>query len=172
MVSLARSAPAAALCAAGPLSRPAPAPPARFLAPSLRRRAAVAARSVGGDAVGSWLDLAGFVAASSQGAHTPYDDLADKIGRDCYLDVGGWRLFLKDLKAAPGAPTTMAQALARQLGAQIQGQGFSAAAVEGLAQRVPVALGGGTVKVALTDIMPPRCLADLKEICENYARDM
>jgi hypothetical protein len=174
MASLARSTPCTAPSTTRTFFRPASLPPARFPAPSPRRRspAAPPPRGVGKDAVGSWLDLAGFVAATSQGSHTPFDDLADKIGKDCYLDVGGWRLFLKDLKAAPGAPTTMAQALARQLGSSIQGQGFNAAAVEELVRRVPVTLGSGTTKVALADIMPARCLSDLLEICERYARDL
>ena len=94
-------------------SRPARgAPPSRLVTYS----------SVGQDAVGSWLDLAGFVAAaSSAGARTPYDELADKIGRDCYIDVAGWHLFLKDVKIPAGGQVTLAQGLAQQLGAQVGG---------------------------------------------------
>lgn len=73
------------------------------------------ARGVGKDAVGSWLDLAGFVAKST--AHTPFDELADKIGRDCYIDVAGWHLYLKDVKL--GGQASMAQGIAQQLGAQV-----------------------------------------------------
>lgn len=50
------------------------------------------ARGAGQEAVGSWIDLAAFVSSSGRGAHTPFDELADKIGRDVYIDVAGWHL--------------------------------------------------------------------------------
>ena len=50
------------------------------------------ARGAGQDAVGSWIDLAAFVSSSGRGGHTPFDELADKIGRDVYIDVAGWHL--------------------------------------------------------------------------------
>ena len=67
---------------------PAPAP----LRPCRQARAAVEARGAGQDAVGSWIDLAAFVSSSGRGGHTPFDELADKIGRDVYIDVAGWHL--------------------------------------------------------------------------------
>lgn len=73
---------------------------------------------VGKDAVGSWIDLAGFVSAGGHSAHTPYDGLADLIGRDCYIDVCGWHLYLKDIKVASGSQITLAQGVAQKLGSQ------------------------------------------------------
>lgn len=43
-------------------------------------------------------------------------------GRDVYLDVAGWHLYLKDVKV--GGSINLAQGLAQQLGSQIDGQGF------------------------------------------------
>jgi hypothetical protein len=43
--------------------------------------------------VGSWIDLASFVTSSGGGGgRSPYEELADKIGRDVYIDVAGWHL--------------------------------------------------------------------------------
>lgn len=51
------------------------------------------ASGTGQDAVESWIDLASFVASSGKsGGHTAYDELADKIGKDVYIDVAGWHL--------------------------------------------------------------------------------
>lgn len=55
-------------------------------------RRCVHARGAGQDAVGSWVDLASFVSSSGGGGRTPYDELADVIGRDVYIDVAGWHL--------------------------------------------------------------------------------
>ena len=58
-----------------------------------RQAVRAAADSAGREAVGSWLDLASFVAsAGKSGGHTAFDGLADKIGRDVYIDVAGWHL--------------------------------------------------------------------------------
>lgn len=148
----------------------------RCLTPSctphhLAPRRIISVASVGKDAVTSWLDLAGFVATASPGARTPFDELADKIGRECYIDVAGWHLYLKDVKL-PNTQVTMAQALAQQLGSLIQGQGFSSAAVNQLVGRVPVKLGQGKSTLPLADVMPSRCLQDLEDICEQYARNI
>lgn len=75
----------------GHLSHAAPRAPAPFQ-PRQSARPAVVARGAGQDAVGSWIDLAAFVSSSGRGAHTPFDELADKIGRDVYIDVAGWHL--------------------------------------------------------------------------------
>jgi len=77
-------------------------------------------RSVGQDSVGAWVDLASFVAASSSGAKSPYDELADKIGRECYIDVAGWHLYLKDVRLVGISNATLAQGLASQLGPQVR----------------------------------------------------
>jgi hypothetical protein len=55
-------------------------------------RPAVHARGAGQDAVSSWVDLASFVSSAGGAGRTPYDDLADAIGRDVYIDVAGWHL--------------------------------------------------------------------------------
>jgi hypothetical protein len=103
------------------------------------------ARSMGKDAVGAWMDLTSLVAQNS-GAKSPYEQLANAIGeeprtrvqptshqillhacknpsgshpagRDVYVDVAGWHLYLRDMTAAPGLK--MHSALATQFGPQV-----------------------------------------------------
>lgn len=66
----------------------APAACSLIVAPAREQRAqrrAVRARGAGQDAVNTWLDLASFVSSAGSSGHTPYDELADKIGAG-----GGW----------------------------------------------------------------------------------
>ena len=111
------------------------------------------------------------MATSSQSAHTPFDQLAEAIGRDVYIDVAGWHLFLKDVKVT-NTQFSLAQAIASQLGAEIQANGYQQSAVDQLLKRVPVGLGGGKTTVALVEVLPSRCVSDVHDICERYARDI
>jgi len=128
----------------------------------------VVPHGMGQDAVDSWLDLSGFVATATSSAHTPFDELADRIGRDCYIDVAGWHLYLKDVKV--GGATSMAQGIAQQAGALVLGQGFNSGDIEQFLSKVPVKMGQGKVTLPLSEVMPARCVQDLLDICEDYAR--
>jgi hypothetical protein len=124
--------------------------------------------------VGSWIDLTGFVATSKGiNARTPYDTLAEEIGRECYIDVCGWHLYLKDIKIpSSGQSISMAQGLAQHLGPQIQGKGIRASDLNALLDKVPVTLGQGKKVVSLSVAMPDRCQQDLLDICENCSRNL
>eukprot|EP00878_Enallax_costatus_P032678 GHUV01035930.1.p1 GENE.GHUV01035930.1~~GHUV01035930.1.p1 ORF type:complete len:129 (+),score=22.50 GHUV01035930.1:423-809(+) len=69
--------------------------------------------------VEGWLDLAKLVASEGSKQKSPYDELAYKIGRDVYVDIAGWHLFLRDMSAVPGLK--MSQALATKLGPEVRG---------------------------------------------------
>lgn len=124
--------------------------------------------AVGDDAVQSWLDLASFVATTGS-SRTPYDELADKIGRECYIDVAGWHLYLKDVKI--GGQASLAQGLATKLGPLIQDK-FDDHIVEDLLKKVPIKLGQGKTTVSLAQVLPTMCVSMIVEICEDYARDL
>ena len=70
---------------------------------------------------GPWFDLANFVATSSSN-RTPFDDFAASIGKDIYIDVQGWHLFLRDVKVS-GVEQSMAQALATKIGGDMMSSG-------------------------------------------------
>lgn len=142
---------------------------ARVLAP--QRAQTIRARGIGKEVTGAWLDLAKLV-ASDGGKKGPYDDLAYKIGRDVYVDIAGWHLFLRDMSAVPGLK--MAAALAGQLGPEAlrAGRGgLRESDVTAVLKRVPVDVGGGRVTLSLYDVMPNGCVADLARILCDFARD-
>jgi hypothetical protein len=155
-------------CAPPALGAALGAPARRPAAPRRARRAAGPSPPRAGGAADAWLDLAAFVAAPSGGARSPYEELADRIGRDVYVDVMGWRLFLKDARVAGGA--SLATALANALGPALAGGGDAAGEVAATLRRAPVALGAGKVVVALADALPAGCVRDLERICEDFGR--
>ena len=116
-----------------------------------------------------WFDLANFVATSSSNK-TPFDDLASSIGKDVYIDVMGWHLFLRDVKIS-GGDQSLAQALATKIGSDLMSTGrFDEQAVEEVLQRTPVVLGRGKVTLSLMDVVPSVVLDDLKRLCEEFCR--
>ncbi|GIL64687.1 hypothetical protein Vafri_18583 [Volvox africanus] len=133
----------------------------------LRRSTRVA--GIGKDAVDGWLDLAKLVAGSG-GSKTPYEEFASAIGRDVYVDIAGWHLYLRDMGAGiPGSSLKMSQALAQQLGPQLS-RGLREPDVEALLKKIPVKLGGGKLKASLYEVTPSICVGDLAKLCEEFAR--
>mmetsp|Transcript_26046 Transcript_26046/g.56854 ORF Transcript_26046/g.56854 Transcript_26046/m.56854 type:complete len:161 (+) Transcript_26046:71-553(+) len=126
----------------------------------------VPARSIGKDAVDAWLDLSKLVAGSG-GNKTPYDELASAIGKDVYVDIAGWHLYLRDMTATPGLK--MSQALAQQLGPQAS-RGLRESDVEAVLKKIPIKVGAGKLRVSLYDVTPSMCIADLTRILEDFAR--
>lgn len=61
-------------------------------------------------------------------------------GRDVYIDVSGWHLYLRDVKVPDSGGTTLASGLAAMLAQEGDG-----ADVAGVLGQVPVPLGGGQV---------------------------
>ena len=130
-----------------------------------KRDSSVRIRAGGG--IDGWFDLASFVATSSS-SKNPFEELSDSIGKDCYVDIAGWHLFLKDIKVE--GQTTMAQALAAKLGGDMKSTGFDDRDVEDALRKVPVKIGQGKVTVSLKDAMPAMVVSDLVDICKEYAR--
>lgn len=120
-----------------------------------------------GGGIDGWFDLASFVATSTS-SKSPFDDLSYSIGKECYVDIAGWHLFLKDIKVE--GQTTMAQALAAKLGGDMMSSGFDDRNIEDALKKVPIKLGQGKMTVSLKDVMPSMVISDLMDICEEYAR--
>ena len=117
----------------------------------------------------AWLDLASFVAGSGDAGRAGiFDDLAARIGKDVYLDVAGWHLYLRDIKV--DGRTTLASALAAKLGAAVADGGFKKAGVEAALAAIPVRLGGGKAEVSMLDAVPNGALGDLYRALEDFER--
>lgn len=144
----------------------------RQLAQQQRRGGLVAARGIGKDIVEGWLDIAKLVASEGSKSKSPYEELAYKIGRDVYVDIAGWHLFMRDMNAVPGFK--MSQALATQLGPEAARSGRSGmreSDVAAVLKKIPVELGAGKTRVSLFEVMPSMCVGDLVKILDDYAKD-
>lgn len=87
-------------------------------------------------------------------------------GKDIYIDVNGWHLFLKDVTAAPDVKLN--QALAQQIGEEItQGK----LDLESLLKKIPIKIGGGKTKVSLYDAIPSFGYDDFESIVRDFERN-
>lgn len=73
--------------------------------------------ATGKEFVEPWLDLTKAVTGGGS-TKSPYSELAGKLGKDIYIDINGWHLFLADIKA--GTESNLATALANKLGPEVR----------------------------------------------------
>ncbi|CAL6444554.1 unnamed protein product [Bathycoccus prasinos] len=136
-----------------------------------RRRSATfttsASSNMGKDFVESFFDVADFLSgASSFGT----SELAENIGRDCYVDVNGWHLFLKDMKPQGSFHQGLANVV---IGTIVKnGKKCSEESMTEILKTVKVPLGGGKMEASLFDLMPKRCVDDFVDIAKRYADDL
>jgi hypothetical protein len=143
------------------------APASRRYAPCCARQArsvrAAAAGAKDGP-VGAWLDLAALI---TSGAKAPgVSDFARDIGSDIYVDIAGWHLFLRDMKYDVG----LANAIAARTASN--GGKISSDDVTAILKKVAVKLGGGKTEVSLYDVMGSRCVEDLVELSQRFAKEL
>ena len=138
---------------------------------SRRKRSAftttTASSNMGKDFVESFFDVADFLSgASSFGT----SELAENIGRDCYVDVNGWHLFLKDMKPQGSFHQGLANVV---IGTIVKnGKKCSEESMAEILKTVKVPLGGGKMEASLFDLMPKRCVDDFVDIAKRYADDL
>jgi len=138
---------------------------------SRRKRSAftttTASSNMGKDFVESFFDVADFLSgASSFGT----SELAENIGRDCYVDVNGWHLFLKDMKPQGSFHQGLANVV---IGTIVKnGKKCSEESMTEILKTVKVPLGGGKMEASLFDLMPKRCVDDFVDIAKRYADDL
>ena len=97
-------------------------------------------------------------------------ELAQDIGRDCYVDLNGWHLFLKDMKPQGSVHTGLANVVTATI--LKNGKTCSEQDATEILKAVKVPLGGGKMEASLFDLMPKRCVDDFVEIAKKYADDM
>lgn len=113
--------------------------------------------------VESFFDLADTVAG---GRESPgFSRLADAIGRDVYVQVGAWRLYVKDMKFHDGLAKVFAVKLAAN------GNSVDDAVIHDVLSVVRVPLGGGKADVPLEDLCPSASVNNLKNILRDYVDD-
>lgn len=144
--------------------------------------------------VGAWLDLAALVSSGSKAPGV--SDFAREIGSEIYIDVANWHLvrarcsrrnvastprltargalrralppaqFLKDARYDVGVANAIAARAASN------GGKISADDVTAILKKVSVKLGAGKKELSLFDVMPARCVDDLVDISQRFAREL
>jgi hypothetical protein len=90
--------------------------------------------------------------------------LAADIGKEVYIDVAKWHLYLSDAK--------LHIPLAEQLYALLVGNTVSEEAVQTVLQGITVKLGGGKRELPLADLLPMQSQVFLMEVLEKFARQL
>jgi hypothetical protein len=88
------------------------------------------------------------------------EDLAADIGRDVYIDVAKWHLFLADAH--------LHRAIADKLALLIEEDDISDHTVQKILQDISIPLGGGKTVLPLIDLIPMQAQVALMDILEEY----
>ena len=95
----------------------------------------------------------------------PVERFADDLGKDVYMDIGGWHLYLRDCRG-------LHQSLAAAIALRYRDEGYSEDAALDCASSIEVPLGGGKSKAKLLDLLPAFCVDDLTELSRAYADEV
>lgn len=99
----------------------------------------VASKGLAEEGMGSFMDMAKFLASTKKGN---FKDLEDEIGKEIYVDINGFHLYLADLRAVAGSNTVMAQVVSDSLGAKMAA-GFEPETLKDGLRIIPIRVGGG-----------------------------
>jgi hypothetical protein len=92
------------------------------------------------------------------------EDLAAEIGKQVYIDVAKWHLYLAD--------ANLHIPLAEKLYTILKANDLSEAKVQAVLASIPVKLGGGQKELPLSDLVPTPSQTSLMEVLENFQRKM
>lgn len=92
------------------------------------------------------------------------EDLAAEIGKNVYIDVAKWHLFLADAH--------LHTRLAERFYPMLQSGSLSEDQVSQVLAEIPVKLGGGKRELPLVDLLPMQCQVTLMDILEEYQRNL
>lgn len=88
------------------------------------------------------------------------EELAADIGRDVYIDVAKWHLFLADAR--------LHTPIAEKLAILIEEDAVSDQAVQSILKGISIPLGGGKQSLPLIDLLPMQALVALMDIIEEH----
>lgn len=92
------------------------------------------------------------------------EDLAADIGKEVYIDIAKWHLFLSDAH--------LATVVAQRVYPLLTNNTLDESEVLKILENIPVALGGGKREVPLIDLLPTRCQVNLMDLLEEYQRKL
>lgn len=86
--------------------------------------------------------------------------LTDEIGKEVYIDVAKWHLYLRDAH--------LDKMLAEQLYPMLKDRSVSEDAVQKVLQGVSIKVGGGKRELSLSDLLPMQSQVALMEVLDNF----
>ncbi|NCJ05844.1 DUF3181 family protein [Synechococcales cyanobacterium C] len=92
------------------------------------------------------------------------EDLAADIGKNIYIDVAKWHLYLADAH--------LHTLLAERFMPMLTAGSVSEAQVSEVLADIPVKLGGGRLELPLAELLPMQCQVSLIDILEEHQRDL
>ncbi len=90
--------------------------------------------------------------------------LAADIGKNIYIDVAKWHLYLSDAH--------LHTVLAEKLYPLVSGKSVQEDQVLEILRNIPVKLGGGKREVPLIDLLPMQCQVNLIDLIEEFQRNL
>ncbi|HIK21953.1 MAG TPA: DUF3181 family protein [Synechococcus sp. M44_DOE_062] len=90
------------------------------------------------------------------------EQLAAAIGKEVYIDVARWHLYLRDAH--------LHTLLAERLAPQVMAGKVDEDAVTEILQGIPVKVGGGRRELPLADLLPMQSLLNLLDVLEEFSR--
>ena len=90
------------------------------------------------------------------------EQLAAAIGKEVYIDVARWHLYLRDAH--------LHTLLAERLAPQVMAGKVDEDAVTEILQGIPVKVGGGRKELPLADLLPLLSLLYLLDVLEEFSR--
>jgi hypothetical protein len=90
------------------------------------------------------------------------EQLAAAIGKEVYIDVARWHLYLGDAH--------LHTLLAERLAPQVMAGKVDEDAVTEILQGIPVKVGGGRKELPLADLLPMQSLLNLLDVLEEFSR--
>jgi hypothetical protein len=90
--------------------------------------------------------------------------LAADIGKNVYMDIAKWHLYLSDAH--------LAKVVAERVYPLLTSNKLDENQVIQILEDIPVKLGGGKREVPLIDLLPTTCQVNLMDVLEEYQRNM
>lgn len=92
------------------------------------------------------------------------EKLAAEIGKQTYIDVAKWRLYLSD--------ANLHLSVAEQVYPLLEAGIPEESQIQKVLQGMGVKLGGGKLTVPLSDLIPAASVSDLMNCLEEFQKDM
>lgn len=130
------------------------------------RVVAKAERNPAQDALQAWLDVSAIVSTPTQ-QDEARDELASQIGKEVYLDINGWHLYLRDVSVAG---TKLHVALSALIADRVSAGLDVEEAVQSVVDKVPIKIGGKK-QLPLSQFLPVGAVQDMNDVVKEYLRN-